>query len=166
VPQVHIDPAVLPDAFNANIPLARTRRCQAPLKDLPEERVRNVLAAAAQFRLRQKAARIRHKIDSRGRDEVLFSEAGSCTRLQGKQAAFHADHATTTIEVAARSLPRTLNRCYLAWQDSCKPRSRCLQKIDTRICASAVGPLVAASRRVTAVNFTRQNLATQQHAGH
>jgi hypothetical protein len=54
--------------------LARPGRCQAPLKDLPEERVRNVLAAAAQFRLRQKAARIRHKIDSRGRDEVLFQE--------------------------------------------------------------------------------------------
>jgi hypothetical protein len=74
VPQVHIDPAVLPDAFSANIPLARPGRCQAPLKDLPEERVRNVLAAAAQFRLRQKAARIRHKIDSRGRDLVLFQE--------------------------------------------------------------------------------------------
>ncbi|HZR06093.1 MAG TPA: DUF2851 family protein [Candidatus Udaeobacter sp.] len=74
VPQVHIDPAVLPEAFSANIPLARPGRCQAPLKDLPEERVRSVLAAAAQFRLRQKAARIRRKIDSRGRDEVLFQE--------------------------------------------------------------------------------------------
>jgi Protein of unknown function (DUF2851) len=74
VPQVHIDPAVLQDAFSANIPLARPGRCQAPLKDLPEERVRSVLDAAAQFRLRQKAARIRHKIDSRGRDEVLFQE--------------------------------------------------------------------------------------------
>ena len=74
VPQVHIDPTVLPDAFSANIPLARPGRCQAPLKDLPEERVRNVLAAASQFRLQQKAARIRHKIDRRGRDEVLFQE--------------------------------------------------------------------------------------------
>jgi hypothetical protein len=72
--QVHIDPADLPDAFSANIPLARAGRCQAPLKDLPEERVRNVLVAAAQFRLQQKAVRIRHKIDSRGRDEVLFQE--------------------------------------------------------------------------------------------
>lgn len=74
VTQVRIDPAVLPDAFSVNIPLARPGRCQAPLKDLPEERVRSVLDAAAQFRLRQKAARIRHKIDSRGRDEVLFQE--------------------------------------------------------------------------------------------
>jgi hypothetical protein len=74
VPQLHIDLAGLPDAFSANTPLARPGRCQAPLKDLPEERVGNVLAAAAQFRLRQKAARIRHKIDSRGRDELLFQE--------------------------------------------------------------------------------------------
>jgi Protein of unknown function (DUF2851) len=74
VPQVQIDPAVLAGAFSANIPLAHPGRCQAPLKDLPEERVRSVLEAAAQFRLRQKAARIRHKIDSRGRDEVLFQE--------------------------------------------------------------------------------------------
>jgi hypothetical protein len=74
VPQIHIDPAALPDAFSANIPLARAGRCQAPLKDLPEERVHRVLAAAAQFRLRQKAARIRHKIDHPGRDEVLFQE--------------------------------------------------------------------------------------------
>jgi len=74
VPQVHINPADLPDAFSANIPLARPGRCQAPLKDLPEERVRSVLDAAAQFRLRQKAARIRHKIDSHGRDQVLFQE--------------------------------------------------------------------------------------------
>ena len=74
VPQVHIDPAVLPDAFSVNIPLARPGRCQAPLKDLPEERVRSVLDAAAQFRLQQKAARMRQKIDNRGRDEVLFQE--------------------------------------------------------------------------------------------
>jgi hypothetical protein len=49
VPQVHIDPAVLSDAFSANIPLARPGRCQAPLKDLPEERVRSVLDARRNF---------------------------------------------------------------------------------------------------------------------
>ena len=77
VPQLQIDPAILPDAFSASIPLARPGRCQGPLKDLPDERVCNVLAAAAQFRLRQKAARIRHKIDNRGRDEVLFQEVAA-----------------------------------------------------------------------------------------
>jgi len=74
VPQVCIDPTILPDAFSANIPLARPGRCQSPLKDLPDERVRSVLDAAAQFRLQQKAARIRRKIDNHGRDEALFQE--------------------------------------------------------------------------------------------
>jgi hypothetical protein len=74
VPQVCIDPAALPEAFNVNIPLARPGRCQAPLKDLPEERACSVLDAAAQFRLRQKANRIANKIDAHGRDETLFQE--------------------------------------------------------------------------------------------
>src|SRR5438105_9552957 len=77
VPQVCIDPATLPEAFNANIPLARPGRCQAPLKDLPEEQIRSVLGGAAQFRLRQKANRIRNKIDAHGRDETLFQEIAS-----------------------------------------------------------------------------------------
>src|SRR4051795_12722794 len=51
VPQVQVDPATLPDAFSANVPLARPGRCQAPLQDLPEERVRSVIEAAARFRL-------------------------------------------------------------------------------------------------------------------
>src|SRR5215472_5916332 len=74
VPQVCIDPTTLPAAFNENIPLARPGRCQAPLKNLPEERVRSVLDAAAQYRLRQKANRIRNKIEVHGRDETLFQE--------------------------------------------------------------------------------------------
>src|SRR5262245_7004205 len=74
VPQICIDPTILSEAFNANVPLAHPGRCQAPLKNLPEERVRSVLDAAAQFRLRQKANRIRNKIDPHGRDETLFQE--------------------------------------------------------------------------------------------
>src|SRR5216110_2359082 len=74
VPQVCIDLATLQEAFNPNVPLARPGRCQAPLKDLLEERMCSVLNSAAQFRLRQKANRIRNKIDAHGRDETLFQE--------------------------------------------------------------------------------------------
>jgi hypothetical protein len=74
VPQVCVDPTILPDAFSGNIPLARPGRCQSPLEDLPEERVNSVLDAAAQLRLQQKANRIRNKIDSHGRDEAFFQE--------------------------------------------------------------------------------------------
>jgi len=77
VPQVCIDLTILPDAFSANIPLARPGRCQSPLKDLPEERVGSVLDAAAQFRLQQKATRICRKIDDHGRDEALFQEVAA-----------------------------------------------------------------------------------------
>ena len=77
VPQVRIDPATLPEAFSANIPLARPGRCQAPLKNLPEDHIRSVLDAAAQFRLQKKAARIRAKIDNQGRHEALFQEIGA-----------------------------------------------------------------------------------------
>src|SRR2546421_8817404 len=72
--QIRIDPAILPEAFSANIPLARPGRCQAPLGNLPEDRVQSVLDAAAQFRLQKKAARIRAKIENHGADEALFQE--------------------------------------------------------------------------------------------
>jgi Protein of unknown function (DUF2851) len=74
VPQVRIDLAAFPAAFAANVPLARPGRCQAPLKNLPEERVHSLLDSAAQFRLRRKAAQIRNKIATHGRDEALFQE--------------------------------------------------------------------------------------------
>ena len=74
VPQVQIDPATLPEAFSANIPLAHAGRCQSPLKNLPEDRVRSVLDAAAQFRLQKKTARLRAKIDNHGADDALFQE--------------------------------------------------------------------------------------------
>ena len=80
VPQVCVDPATLPDAFRANLALARPGRCQAPLKNLPEERVSSVLDAAARFRLQRKATGIRAKIENcqfgsdHGRDEALFQE--------------------------------------------------------------------------------------------
>jgi hypothetical protein len=74
VPQIRIDPAMLPEAFSANVPLAHPGRCQAPLKNLPADRVRSVLDAAAQFRLQKKAARTRAKIDSQGMNEAAFQE--------------------------------------------------------------------------------------------
>ena len=74
VPQIQIDPTIFPEAFTATVPLARPGRCQAPLKDLPEERIRGVLDSAARFRLQKKAARIRNNIDNHGLDEALFKE--------------------------------------------------------------------------------------------
>ncbi|MDQ6654271.1 MAG: DUF2851 family protein [Verrucomicrobiota bacterium] len=72
--QVRVDPATLPDAFAANVPLARPGRCQAPLRGLPEDRVSSVVEAAARFRLQRKAARLRMMSEAHGADEALFQE--------------------------------------------------------------------------------------------
>ncbi len=74
VTQVRVDLSTSSDAFSANVPLARAGRCQAPLKDLPAERVSNVLDAAAQFRLQRKSARIHRATECHGRDAALFQE--------------------------------------------------------------------------------------------
>ncbi|MGI8821437.1 MAG: DUF2851 family protein [Chthoniobacterales bacterium] len=72
--QVRVDPAALPDALAANVPLARPGRCQAPLRGLPEERVVSVINAAARFRLQRKVARLRAVTEARGEGEALFQE--------------------------------------------------------------------------------------------
>lgn len=74
VPQVRVDPANLPDKFSANVPLARPGRCQAPLKDLAQDQLETILAAASQFRLQRKAARIKSIVETHGRDAGLFQE--------------------------------------------------------------------------------------------
>ena len=74
VVQVRVDPSMLDEVFAASVPLARPGRCQAPLKDLAEERIRSVLDGAAQFRLQRKAGRLRRIAEGHGRDEALFQE--------------------------------------------------------------------------------------------
>ena len=72
VPQIQLDLAALRDAAAGMVPLAHAGRCVAPLRNLEAERVTSVLEAAAKFRLRQKANRLRQRIEVHGRDEALF----------------------------------------------------------------------------------------------
>jgi uncharacterized protein DUF2851 len=88
VPQVSIDLAAFPQMFSANVPLARPGRCQAPLQNLPEERIRSLLSSAAQFRLRKKAAQIRNKIESHGFDEALFQELAAALGYKANKLPF------------------------------------------------------------------------------
>ena len=74
VPQVRVDPTALPAGFETNLPLARPGRCHAPLRGLPEEKVRGILEAAAKFRLARKAQRLGRLIESHGLDEALYQE--------------------------------------------------------------------------------------------
>src|SRR3954468_9498083 len=88
VPQIRVDPAALPDKFSAAVPLARPGRCQAPLKDLPQERLESILAAASQFRFQRKAARIRNIVESHGRDAALFQEIAAALGYKNNKLAF------------------------------------------------------------------------------
>jgi hypothetical protein len=88
VPQVRVDPATLPDKFSANVPLAQPGRCQAPLKDLPQERLESILTAASQFRLQRKAARIKNIIETHGRDAALFQEIAAALGYKQNKLAF------------------------------------------------------------------------------
>jgi len=88
VPQVRVDPENLPESFSANVPLARAGRCQAPLKDLPENRLGRILAAASQFRLQRKATRLRNILDNHGRNEALFQEIAASLGYRENKLAF------------------------------------------------------------------------------
>ena len=123
--QICIDLTALPDAFSANIPLARPGRCQAPLKDLPEERVCNVLDAAAQFRLQQKANRIRSKIDSHGRDEALFQEIAGALGYKENKLPFMLLAQRLPLNSLREALPDRINAVWRG-RFPANGRSRCL----------------------------------------
>ena len=72
VPQVLLDPSRLDGSPVNPQPAAREGRCAGPLRDLPDEKVREVLLGAAQFRLRRKAAALGRLGELHGSDEALF----------------------------------------------------------------------------------------------
>jgi hypothetical protein len=71
VPQVLLDARSIDDPPTPQ-PEAKPGRCLAPLKLLPEEKVREVLFAAAQYRLRRKSAALGRMEELHGPDEALF----------------------------------------------------------------------------------------------
>jgi hypothetical protein len=88
VPQVRVDLATLPDKFPAAVPLARPGRCQAPLKNLPTRQLESILAAASQFRLQRKAARLKNIAETHGRDNALFQEIAAALGYKENKLAF------------------------------------------------------------------------------
>ena len=88
VPQVRVELASLPDKFPAAVPLARPGRCQAPLKNLPNGQLESILAAASQFRLQRKAARLKNIVETHGRDNALFQEIAAALGYKENKLAF------------------------------------------------------------------------------
>lgn len=72
IPQVLLDVRRLTAELPNPLPEAKPGRCVGPLRQLPEEKVREVLLGAAQFRLRRKAAALATLAELHGPDEALF----------------------------------------------------------------------------------------------
>ncbi|MDR3404481.1 MAG: DUF2851 family protein [Chthoniobacter sp.] len=72
VPQVLLDLNQLTDDLAPSLPEAKLGRCAGPLRDLPDEKVREVLYGAAQFRLRRKAGLLARLAELHGPDEALY----------------------------------------------------------------------------------------------
>jgi hypothetical protein len=72
VPQVLLDLSRLTDEPPNPLPAGIPGRCLAPLRDMPEEKARDILLAAAQFRLRKKARALAALAEIHGADEALF----------------------------------------------------------------------------------------------
>jgi hypothetical protein len=72
VPQVALGQVAPLVEVPAPEPVAKPGRCVAPLRAQPEGRVREIIEAAAQFRLRRKAARLGRLREIHGADEALY----------------------------------------------------------------------------------------------
>ncbi len=72
VPQVLLDPGSLLSHIPNPVPVAKLGRCMAHLQALSPERLREILLAAAQFRLRRKAAALIRLGELHGPEEALF----------------------------------------------------------------------------------------------
>jgi len=72
VPRVKIDPYRLNTSPPNPLPVAKLGRCSGPLRDMPPETLREILVAAAQFRLGKKSARIARMGKLHGEDEALY----------------------------------------------------------------------------------------------
>jgi len=72
VPQVLLDLSRLVDEPPNPPPEAKPGRCIAPLREQPEEKVREILIGAAEHRLKRKAAALARLSEIHGADEALF----------------------------------------------------------------------------------------------
>lgn len=72
VPQVRLPASGIGTIASVDQPLAKPGRCSAPLSQLTSTDLSEVLLAAAQFRMKRKAARINRLAAMRGSGEALF----------------------------------------------------------------------------------------------
>ena len=72
VPQVLLDMESMTDGLTGFLPEAKPGRCLAPLRELPEDKAREIILGAAQFRIRRKSAALKRLSECHGPDEALY----------------------------------------------------------------------------------------------
>jgi hypothetical protein len=72
VPQVLLDLGKMDQAALGFLPEARPGRCLAPLREFSEDKAKEILLGAAQFRLQRKAAALARLTECHGPDEALY----------------------------------------------------------------------------------------------
>ncbi len=88
VPQVLLDLERLTGDTPNPLPEAKLGRCCAPLRELPEATVREVLLGAAGHRLRRKAAALARLSELHGPDEALFQALAAALGYKGNKLPF------------------------------------------------------------------------------
>ena len=88
VPQVLLNVADLPGAAPAALPEAKLGRCCAPLSELSDGKVRDILRAAAQHRWQRKAAALARLRESHGDDEALYQALASALGYKSNKLPF------------------------------------------------------------------------------
>lgn len=88
VPQVLLDVSRLTDEPLNPQPEAKPGRCVAPLRELSEDRVREVLLGAARHRLQRKAAALARLAELHGPDEALYQGIAAVLGYKSNKLAF------------------------------------------------------------------------------
>ncbi len=88
VPQVLLDLSQLSLKSPQSLPEAKLGRCSGPLRALTEDRARDILLGAADFRLRRKAAQLATLAELHGPDEALFQSLAAALGYKSNKLPF------------------------------------------------------------------------------
>ena len=162
--QVRVDPNTLDEVFAASVPLARPGRCQAPLRNLAEERIRSVLDGAAQFRLKRKATHLQRTAESHGRDEALFQGLATALGYKQNKLPFALLAQRLSLEFLREKSEDAEALLFGLAGFLSAPDLGVYDERDARLCPNFVGSMVASSERNGTPRLAAENVAAWRSA--
>jgi hypothetical protein len=88
VTQILLDLGALENDPPNSLPVAKAGRCSAPLRGMDEERIRELLRSASQFRMQKKSARLARLIEVHGWDSALYQSLAATLGYKNNQLPF------------------------------------------------------------------------------